>query len=305
MNMKPLAIVIPAFKATFLRAALDSIAAQSNKNFTLYIGDDCSPHELNNVVDEYRSKIDLVYKKFDTNYGGRDLVAQWERCIAMTAGEPYIWLFSDDDIMGEKCVEHFYDALNLHGDRNVFHFDVKIIDDEGVVTRIPQAYPSELDNLSFYKGKIGGKYMSLVVENIFSRTIYNLCGGFQKFDLAWGSDTVTWVKFTQDQGFTCIPGDYVYWRSGSQNISPNMSLSIAKRKLIAMTECFNWTYLFFKKKNVSCWGANVRGFVSRAALFSSVVQKKELWECIKSFSKVHRCSVFSFFMYLAIKVKSR
>ena len=40
-----LAIVIPAYKSTFLPAALDSIAAQTCQDFTLYIGDDCSPNK--------------------------------------------------------------------------------------------------------------------------------------------------------------------------------------------------------------------------------------------------------------------
>ena len=72
---KKLAIVIPAYKATFLRAALDSIAAQTCQDFTLYIGDDCSPYQLGAIVDEYRDKIDLFYERFDTNLGGKDLVA--------------------------------------------------------------------------------------------------------------------------------------------------------------------------------------------------------------------------------------
>ena len=45
-----LAIVIPAYKATFLAAALDSIAAQTCRDFTLYIGDDCSPNNLGDIL---------------------------------------------------------------------------------------------------------------------------------------------------------------------------------------------------------------------------------------------------------------
>ena len=103
-----LAIVIPAYKATFLAAALDSIAAQTCKDFTLYIGDDHSPNNLEEIVGRYREKINLVYKRFDNNLGGKDLVAQWERCIDMTQDEEWLWLFSDDDVMEPSCVENFY-----------------------------------------------------------------------------------------------------------------------------------------------------------------------------------------------------
>ena len=67
-----LAIVIPAYKATFLPAALDSIAMQACKDFTLYVGDDCSPEPIGNIVEQYRDKIDLVYQRFETNLGGKD-----------------------------------------------------------------------------------------------------------------------------------------------------------------------------------------------------------------------------------------
>ena len=100
-----LAIIIPAYKATFLSAALESIAAQICKDFTLYVGDDCSPEPIGDIVEQYRDRIELVYLRFNTNLGGKDLVAQWERCIAMSQDEPYIWLFSDDDVMEPSCVE--------------------------------------------------------------------------------------------------------------------------------------------------------------------------------------------------------
>jgi glycosyltransferase involved in cell wall biosynthesis len=70
--MKQLAIIIPAYKATFLPAALDSIAAQTCQDFTLYIGDDCSPEPIGSIVEQYKDRIELVYQRFDTNLGGKD-----------------------------------------------------------------------------------------------------------------------------------------------------------------------------------------------------------------------------------------
>ena len=51
--MKQLAIIIPAYKETFLRKALESIASQTCKDFTLYIGDDCSPNDLKSIVSDF------------------------------------------------------------------------------------------------------------------------------------------------------------------------------------------------------------------------------------------------------------
>ena len=301
--IEKLAIVIPAYKDTFLKASLDSIASQTCKNFTLYIGDDCSPYDLKMIVDEYKGAMNVVYKRFEKNLGGKDLVAQWERCIDLTRGEPYIWLFSDDDVLDKNCVEEFYKTLDERPDSDLFHFDVKVIDDDGIITRTPKAYPEGLDNLTYYKGKIKGEFMSLVVENIFSRSIYEKCEGFQNFDLAWGSDTVTWIKFSAENGFVNIPNAYVYWRSGLQNISPDLSSPVAERKIRAVTEGFNWVYKYFKKDGKKCWVANFRGFISRAILFGPYVKRQTLIDCVKSFCKVHRCCCLYFPMMLVIRAK--
>ena len=73
-----LAIVIPAYKAKYLSETLDSIASQTDKRFCVYIGDDCSPEKIDNIVSQYKDKFNYVYQHFDTNLGGKDLVAQWE-----------------------------------------------------------------------------------------------------------------------------------------------------------------------------------------------------------------------------------
>lgn len=301
--MNQLAIVIPAYKASFLRKSLESIANQSCKDFSLYVGDDNSPYSLCEIIDEFKGEMNVVYKRFETNLGGKDLVAQWERCINLTQGEPYIWLFSDDDILEKTCVEEFYKILDKQPNGDLFHFDIKVINDDGVVTRTPKPYPERLDNLTYYKGKIKGEYMSLVVENVFSRSVYEKYGGFQNFDLAWGSDTATWIKFASEKGFVNIPNAYVYWRSGSQNISPDLSGPIAERKIKAMTEGFNWVYRYFKSDGKGCWFANLRGFISRAILFGPYVKRQTLVDCVKSFCRTHRCAFLYFPMMLVIRAK--
>src|SRR5690348_11740615 len=102
--MHVLAIVIPAYKPDFLRAALDSIAAQTDRRFRVYIGDDCGPPAIAEASAELAKKgVDVVYHRFGDNLGGRSLPAQWNRCVGLST-EPWVWLFSDDDVMAPDCV---------------------------------------------------------------------------------------------------------------------------------------------------------------------------------------------------------
>lgn len=305
-NHNKLAIVIPAYKATFLAAALDSIAAQTCQDFTLYIGDDCSPNHLGEIVDRYRDKINLVYKRFDTNLGGKDLVAQWERCIDMSQGEEWIWLFSDDDVMEKNCVEEFYVALHETNESyDLYHFNVKVVNDEGQITRIPMSYPQNLDSYSYYKGKLQGRYISLVVENIFSRKVYERYRGFKKFDLAWGSDTATWVLYSERKGFYTIDDAYVLWRSGSQNISPNVTAPIAERKVKALVAFFTWANSYFKQNKHHVLFTNMRAFVSRMAQFRNLAPQDVCRKAVIDFCTSHDCKVFAPILSFFIKIKNK
>ena len=275
---KELAIVIPAYKDIFLSAALDSIAAQTCKDFTLYIGDDCSPYSIGQIVDEYRDKIDIVYKRFNTNLGGIDLVSQWERCIAMTQGEPYIWLFSDDDVMEPRCVEEFINLSKEEKDNYLIHFDINMIDSKGTILKSHIPYPKIQTAKEYIDGKLfEKKNISYVVEFIFSRDLYNKCNGFQNFDLAWGSDFITWVKMAGEcKGIMSLYGEKcrVRWRSSDQNISPNKSKPILMRKLNATIDTFayikEWLcqhgYRYSFKYSKYVWGEIKR---SRALLDQS------------------------------------
>lgn len=237
--MKQLAIIIPAYKATFLEAALASIAAQTCQNFTLYIGDDCSPYDIKGIVDRYRDKIDLVYRRFDENLGGKDLVAQWERCIDMSQGEPWLWLFSDDDVMEPRCVEEFYKTKEEIRQNYLIHFDINVIDSTNNVIRKANRYPQSMSGMDFMRNKMKGIVNSFVVEYIIPRKVFMKNGRFPNFDLAWGSDILAWFKLGCGcKGIYTVDGKdcCVHWRSSGENISPNLSYPIVIRKMYAIVE---------------------------------------------------------------------
>ena len=282
-----LAIVIPAYKATFLPVALESIAAQTCKDFTLYIGDDCSPEPIGDIVEQYRDKIELVYLRFDNNLGGKDLVAQWERCIAMSHDEPYIWLFSDDDVMEPNSIECLFKQIeDTKGAYDLYHFDVKEINEEGEVTKALPEYPQVLGAYDFYKGKNTGRYRSYVVENVFSRRIYEQSGGFKNFDLAWGSDVATWCIFCGKKGMFKIPGAHVLWRRSSQNITPDKSRQIAERKLKSECEFLNWSYTYFSSEK-DIWVVNRDFFISKMQQYKARVGQKCRKKAFSVFFQTH------------------
>lgn len=249
--MKQLAIVIPTFKINYFRATLDSLAAQTCKDFTVYVGDDCSPFDFRSLIDEYVNKIDIKYTRFENNLGGKDLVAQWSRCVDLTNGEPWLWLFSDDDIIGANCVKDFYSALMLDNSYDIYHFNVEIIDENGCVSDRARPFPDVINAEDFYCQKETDKLDSFVVEYIFSRKKYELVGGFQTFNMAWGSDVATWVKIGREKGIKTIEGDKILWRRSGINITTTHSREVDFKKLMTNVDFICWINSYFGNKKIN------------------------------------------------------
>jgi glycosyltransferase involved in cell wall biosynthesis len=215
-----LAIVMPVYKAHFLRQALESIARQTDKRFTVYVGDDASPDNVKQICDEFTDRLALVYTRFDENLGGSSLVAQWNRCIEQST-EPWIWLFCDDDIMEPGCVEKFYETIDREqGQYRVLRFNTLTIDDNGQVIRINPPHPLIESGVQFIYHRLKGERASYVTEYIFSREAYKENGGMIDFPIAWCSDDASWLAFSKGPGILTIQGTNVLWRFGAYNISP-------------------------------------------------------------------------------------
>lgn len=302
---KKLAIVIPAYKSTFLYQTLESIASQSDKRFTLYIGDDCSPYNIKSIVDDFKDRIEIVYHRFENNLGGKDLVAQWERCIALTKDEPYIWLFSDDDVMDSHCVEEFYKSVNDHPDAEVFRFDVKVVDGKGDILRVSK-YPEIIKSRDLYLKKIKGSLECFVVEYIFKRDTYIREGGFVNFDLAWGSDLATWVKFGKNNGIRSLSNSCIHWRSSGENISTDYNPEILARKISALAECLKWGYKEFPDSETK--KINDRGLVSRLSQIGISTNFPFAFQGIKKYSdniwQTIRLSILYTLFYTAKRIRN-
>jgi len=263
-----LAIVIPAYKCTYLDEVLRSISEQTNKDFTVYIGDDNSSCDIYSIVQKYEKSYDLEYKKFPHNIGENDLVAQWQRCIDMSCEEEWIWLFSDDDIMGSDCVEKFYDSVNKKPNTSVFRFDLNIIDENSNLIEVCSSLPDTITPYEFVIKRFSGSVSSFVVEYIFRRSAYKGVGGFPKFDLAWNSDDAMWISLSTNSQIVRINGSSIKWRASNENITRDKKNALViKRKLDA-----DIAYLLWIKKHF-----NKTSFGSKQILF----QRMTLWFIVR------------------------
>lgn len=245
MFNKRLAIIIPAYKAEYLEATLRSLLEQTNAQFKVYVGDDCSPYDLEIIVEKFTDQLDIVYHHFEDNLGSTSLTRQWERCIEL-ADEDWIWLFSDDDLVAKDAVQVFYDTFNEKC--KLYKFHTEVIDENGQ----PIIYYKKFDNRNSISDAITSSdfihnrlacngFRSFAVEYVFHRSLYEKFK-FVDFPLAWGSDDATWFLYSLNNSkeITVLSAK-VYWRFSGINISSDVkTLAVVQRKLDAASQYIKW-----------------------------------------------------------------
>jgi hypothetical protein len=252
MTNKTLAIIIPAYKSFYLEQTLQSFSNQSNKNFTLYIGNDNSIDDIESIVLKFTSVLNIYYHNFKDNLGGKSLTQHWERCIELS-NENWVWLFSDDDIVDDDCVEEFYNSLD--GTSQLYKFQTKIIDSNN--NRILEKYDKinsftkTISSIEFITNRLSCKgFRSFAIEYVFSRELF-LKNKFVDFPLAWASDDATWLNYSLFNGYIkCIPS-YVSWRASDLNISTSrINKEINLKKIQASLEYCIWLKSITKKNKI-------------------------------------------------------
>lgn len=215
-----LAVVIPYYKYTFFEETLKSLANQTNKDFKVYIGDDASPENPAKLINRFSDSLAISYRRFNSNIGRISLTQQWERCIAMTAGEEWLMVLGDDDCLGENCIAEFYKRIPEVNDASIQVIRFSTIEINGVSEQISKKYihpEIELAVDSFYR-KFFKRSRSSLSEYVFRREAYEKAR-FVNLPLAWGADDLAWLYFTNFGEIFTINEAVVYFRLSGANIS--------------------------------------------------------------------------------------
>ncbi len=246
--MKPLAIIIPAYKSKFLVKTLNSFVQQKNKNFKIYVGDDCSPEDIENIVRDFQDKLDVKYYRYDNNIGAKDLVKHWNRCLKLIGDEEWVWIFSDDDIVDRNCVEIFYKTIEEDNNQfNVYRFNTRVINDkdEIISESIESPYIDSSENMAI--DILLGNRGNSMPDHIFRVETVKKNGGFIYTEYAQAADWASSIFYSFDRGIKTMQGAKVNWRLGNYNISGNANKN-KYSMLNGHLRFLSWVYVFFLQK---------------------------------------------------------
>ena len=292
-----LAILIPYYKLTFFEAVLQSLAAQTCQDFKVYIGDDASPEDPKDLLEQFQGKFEFVYYRFENNLGGTSLTKQWERCIALSENEPWLMILGDDDVLGENVVEEFYRNLPEIEEvgSNVIRFATQVIDEEGVAISKVFDHPKLEKATDAFWRKFIGETRSSLSEYVFARVAYSKYG-FKDYPLGWHSDDRAWLEFADGQPIFSINNTLLYIRMSCTNISGRLD-NVENKKIASnyFYEAFADDYLSFfdKKQRLKLIARVERQFfeLQTKVLFFKIVKYHlkytDLLNLVKFFRRVH------------------
>jgi glycosyltransferase involved in cell wall biosynthesis len=218
LNKAPLiTVAIPAYKAKYLKVAIQSVLNQTFNDYELIIVNDNSPEDLDEIVKSFTDER-IKYYKNEINLGKESVVKSWNKCLEYASGDFFV-IFSDDDIYESDFIEKMYNLLSSWPKVNIVHCRVRIIDGNNETIEYSPSCPEYENIIDFMWHRLKGMRSQYAPDFMVKTAKLKAIGGFIDFPLAWGSDDATWFKLAKDNGIVYLNKPLCNWRLSNLNIS--------------------------------------------------------------------------------------
>ena len=217
--MNKLAIVIPYYKISFFEETLKSVFAQTDKRFTLYIGNDASPDNPKSLIIKYFPAGNYNYYDYSENIGSKNLAMQWKR-ILDNVTEEWFQILGDDDMISENFVETFYENLDtvINDGSSVIRSPHIHINKNGTIIKDFTFQDRNSNAATFFQNITQRRISASLSENIFKYAEY-LKVGFRNIPLAWGTDYLAIYEFSKKRPIFFLQNSLVSVRVTDLSIS--------------------------------------------------------------------------------------
>lgn len=149
--MTAISVVMPVYNGErYLRESIDSIIAQSYKNWELILVDDCSTDSTPDIMRSYKdSRLKVI-----RNTANCKLPQSLNIGFAEASGKYFTWT-SDDNIYGENAFMIMADYLDNHEECGLVYTNMYYIDDNGNIDGESDNSPESL----YFNNSVGASFM--------------------------------------------------------------------------------------------------------------------------------------------------
>lgn len=205
-------------KAPFVEAALDSVNAQTFRDFELILVDDCSTDDSQAIIESWLGSHSLPCRlvKHSQNQG---VVKTVNEILAMVRGR-YIASLGSDDVWHPERLEHFLAEMRHFPESlAVLYGDAEVIDELGRVDSLRFIESRR----SFAEPPAGDVFHDLLEGNFIpgmSTLIRTDClrsvGGYD--ESLWYEDWDMWLRLADRYSFAFLPGALAQYRIVSDSM---------------------------------------------------------------------------------------
>ena len=158
-------VTVPAFKAQYLSECIDSILAQTYKNFEVIIVNDASPQNLDSIVSKYDDPR-IHYYKNKVGFGAKHVVGNWNKCLEYAKGD-YVICMGDDDKLLPNCLEEYAKLIEKYPGLNVYHALTEMIDENSNFMYMQEARPEREGVYSMMYGRLKNGRVQYIGDWLF------------------------------------------------------------------------------------------------------------------------------------------
>ena len=236
-------IGIAAFKNEYLRDCISSILNQTYAEFEIIIINDCSPYNIDEIVNEFKDSR-IRYYKNEVNTGAERVVINFNKCLEKAEGDFFV-SFGDDDKMEPDYLDEFLKLILKNRDLDVFHCRSKIIDENSKPILLTPSWPefeSVYDNIWH---RVSENRIMFMPDFVYRVSVLRENGGYYYLPLAWGTDNITSYIAAGKKGIAHTNKTVLNYRRHPDNIS---SVGNHELKMNAIMQMQLWFSDFLKTR---------------------------------------------------------
>ena len=239
-------VTIPAYKAKFLRECIESILAQTYKDFELIIVNDASPEDLTSIVQSFNDSR-IRYYINETNCGAINVVDNWNKCLSYATGE-YLICMGDDDKLLPNCLEEYEKLICKYPNLNVYHGFTEIINEKSIIIQMQESRPEYESVWAMIYRRWEG-CCQYIGDFLFKTSALRSVGGFYYLPLAWGSDDISVYRIAVNHGIANTQVPVFQYRINQKSISnTNKTNNLYLARRMGILGQHKWYTEFLKNK---------------------------------------------------------
>lgn len=286
---KRFSILIPAFKAKYLKECIDSIINQTFGDFEIIIVNDASPEDLYAIVGKYNDER-IKYFTNDKNFGAYDVVKNWNKCLEYAAGK-YVICMGDDDCLKPRCLEIYNELIQANPGIGLLHGWTEIINNESKPYLLTTHRCEKESAMSLLWHRIFAYHAQFIGDFCFKRETLIKNKGFYYFPLAWGSDEITSVIAARENGVVNTQEIVFQYRRSPITITQSGNIP---EKIDSFNKKIDWINEFL---SIPCDDSNDELY--RKELIKELPHYAEKQKSIYMMADIKDHSIFRFFYWLS------